>query len=755
MTSKPPQQPKTQLSQMITVAVQKLHRKVNFGGVKLKKGARVPKLRIWDVAGKKPETYPLVGDHYLVGRSSTKCDLVINNPVVSQIHFSLHRDRQYPNTFNLQDENSTNGIYLGKRRLSNHLLIHGDQIVLGPPELENAVKITYHNPPPLWVSVLRYCLYGTGGLMSLLVIGILIEWTKYPVRPLPSGISGPVVVYARDKQTPLNPTVQDTHKELNSLSDFSPYLPKAVIASEDSRYYWHFGVDPYGIARAVFINYQDKDIKQGASTLTQQLARSLFSEVGRQNTTGRKIREMIVALKLETYYSKDELLKLYLNRIYLGVGNYGFEDAAQFYFEKSARDLTISEAATLVAMLPAPNLYNPVQDYDASVQLRNRIITRMANLGMITTEEAERARRSRIQISPKAKQALSNALAPYFYAYIFTELQDLLGEELAKEGNFIVETSLDLVTQQKAETSLQSHVDNAGNTYRFSQGALVTLDTRTGEILAMVGGVDYKQSQFNRATQAQRQPGSTFKVFAYAEALEDGISPWKTYSCAGVFWQGQSYKPCERSSGAVDMYRGLALSENAIALRVAQDAGLNDTVNMASRLGVESKLNPVPGLVLGQSEVNVLEMTGAYGAIANQGKWHRPHGIKRILDGSDCQDPNNPQTCRVIYAYAQDTSGTHQAISPKIAQTMTDLMQEVIQNGTGSSARLGLGEAGKTGTTDRAVDLWFIGYIPRRHLVTGIWLGNDDNSPTRGSSGQAASLWGKYMREITVSSQDG
>jgi 1A family penicillin-binding protein len=674
---------------------------------------------------------------------------VVRNSIVSQVHCSLQREPKHPNRFFIQDEKSTNGVYFKKHRLESFPLRHGDVITLGPPELENAVKITYHNPPPVWVKGLRYSLYGAGGLMGLLVLWIAMEWSKIPVRPLPSGVSGPVVIYARDGETPLSPVEKETHKEIEKLSDFSPYLPKALLASEDSRFYWHFGVDPYGIFRAVVVNFGDKDIKQGASTLTQQLARSLFPEVGRQNTAGRKLREMMVALKLEAFYSKNEILKNYLNKVYLGGGRYGFEDAAQFYFEKSARNLDISEAATLVAMLPAPNRYNPVNDYDTAVELRNRVIDRMANLGMISPQQAARARRSRVEVSPKARKVLSSTIAPYFYSYVFEELRELLGEEVAKEGNFIVETGLDLNFQKQAEKELKNSVTNQGASFRFSQGALVTLDTETGEIRALTGGVDFKKSQFNRATQAKRQPGSTFKVFAYTAALEKGISPGKVYSCDALTWQGQVFKPCERTSGAADMYRGLAQSENAIALRVAKDTGLDRVVALARRLGVKSELNPVPGLVLGQSEVNVLEMTGAYATFANNGVWHRPHAIKRILDGGDCQNPDKHDTCRVIYSFDGDKSSTEQAISANVAQTMTSLLRGVVQGGTGSAANIGLGEAGKTGTTNDAVDLWFIGYIPRRSLATGIWLGNDDNSPTTGSSGQAAALWGQYMRVVS------
>ena len=747
MSDKPPQKPQTQISQIMTQAVQTIQARLNFDAVSLKQGAKVPELRVKDASAPQPKSYPLLGDRYLVGRSSRSCDIVVRNPVVSQIHCSLERDRQ-KQAFTLRDENSTNGVFLKKRRLKSIPLRHGDILTLGPPELAAAVEVEYYNPPPPWVLWLRYLLYGTGGITGLLLLWIGFAWTKISVRPLPVGETGPVIVYARDQKTPISPLRDEPHRELKQLSDFSPYLPQAVIASEDSRYYWHFGVDPIGIVRALVVNAQGQGIREGGSTVTQQLARSLFSEVGRQNTVGRKLREMAVALKLEAVYSKDRLLKTYLNRVYLGVGNYGFEDAAQFYFDKSAADLSLSEAATLVAILPAPNSYNPVQDYETALKLRNRIINRMAQSGMVSEEEAARARRSRIEVSPKAKRTFAEAIAPYFYSYVLTELRALLGEELAKEGNFIVETSLDLGIQEQAETSLRQGVAERGSRYGFSQGALVTLNSSKGEVRALVGGTDYSQSQFNRATQAQRQPGSTFKVFAYAAALEQNISPYRTYSCAAFSWGGKRYRPCERSGGAIDMYRGLAQSENSVTLRVARDAGLNRVVELAKRLGINSTLDPVPGLAIGQSEVNLLEITGAYATFANNGVWNRPHAITRVLDSSDCTNDDDPQTCRVIYNYQEDANANQQVISQAIAQTITSMLRGVVQGGTGSAASVGFGEAGKTGTTDRAVDLWFIGYISSQQLTTGVWLGNDDNSPTRGSSSQAAALWGSYMKEV-------
>ena len=743
----PPHKPQTVLG-AITQAVQTIA-KVNFNQLVLKPNAKVPELWVQDAGAAKAEVYPLLGDRYLLGRSSKSSDIVIRNPVVSHLHLSLSRDTRLGTPFAIKDENSTNGIYRGKKRIQTMSLRHGDVFTLGPPELAAAVRIQYIDPPPLYSKVLRYGFYGISGATALIGMLIGIESTKFQVRPLPRSVNGPVIVYARDGQTPLRPPQNNAHLELKTLPDFSPYLAKAVMASEDSRYNWHLGVDPLGVLRALLTNVRGGGIREGGSTLTQQLARSLFRDyVGTQDSAGRKFREAVVALKLESYYSKDELLLTYLNRVFLGIDLYGFEDAARFYFGKSAKDLTLSESATLAGILPAPNSFNPIQNYQLAVQYRDRVIERMRALGTISQEEADRARRSRIEINPKAREFLQSTIAPYFYSYVFDELEFLLGEQLAREGNFIVETGLNPSLQKLAESSLRNAVENSGARAGFSQGAVVTLNTKNGEVLALVGGVNYRQSQFNRATQALRQPGSTFKIFSYTAALEQGIPASKSYSCEPLSWGGQSYSGCERTSGSADMYRGLAQSENAIALRVAQDVGLENVVRMAKRFGITSPLRSAPGLVLGESEVNVLQLTGAFGVLANRGLGNRPHVIKRIIDSSDCQDIKKFKTCRVVYDYQKDGVANQQLVSEVAADTMTDMLQGVVRGGTGSSAALGLGEAGKTGTTNDNKDLWFVGYIPSEQLVTGVWLGNDDNSPTQGGSRDAAQLWGDYMRQV-------
>lgn len=731
-------------SQAFTGIWQTIQAQVHFPV--LKANAKVPSIYVKNGQEKRPQVYPLLGDRYIIGRSSKNCDIVIRSPIISQTHCVIERDENNPLQFIIKDLNSTNGVYCGGKRYQSLHLFHNDLITLGPPELAEAIEIRYDKSPANWVLFARYGLLSTSVGLLLILGFMVLQWSQYQVHPIPDHTGGSTVVYAEDGKTLLSPRIESPHRELESLKEFSPHLPQALLASEDSRYYWHFGVDPLGIIRAVLVNQEGG--RQGASTVTQQLARSLYPAVGRENNLARKWREMVVATKLEAIYSKDTILKTYMNRVYLGINLYGFEDAAQFYFDKSARELDINESATLVAILPAPNAYNPVQDYDTAVNLRNRVIARMENLGMISNEEASQARRSRIEISPKARQTLSQVIAPYYYSYVFQEMRELLGDDLTQEGDFIIETSLNPKIQTIAEESLKNHLDSNGKSYNFSQGAIASLNSKNGEIIALVGGKDFSESQFNRATMAQRQPGSTFKVFAYSAALESGISASKTYSCAPLLWQGFQYKACERTGGATNMTQALAQSENAVALRVAKDVGLSSVVNMAKKLGVESPLNPVPGLILGQSEVNLLEITGAYTAFANQGIWSKPHAIKVIRDGRDCEDFDNHTTCREVYRFNENGDEQKQAIKKTTAETMNRMLQQVTVSGTGRTAYLGKQEAGKTGTTNKGVDLWFIGYVPKNNILTGVWLGNDDNSPTNSSSSQAALLWGNYMKKV-------
>jgi membrane peptidoglycan carboxypeptidase len=367
----------------------------------------------------------------------------------------------------------------------------------------------------------------------------------------------------------------------------------------------------------------------------------------------------------------------------------------------------------------------------------------MAELGMITDKDAERARRSVLILNEAAKTKLQGSVAPYYYSYVFEELQDILGDNFAREGNLIVETNLDLAMQKASDDALRDAVARDGGSYGFSQGAIVTVNSSDGSLLTMTGGVDYRVSQFNRASQALRQPGSTFKLFSYAAAIDRGISPGRTFSCSAL----SGIVGCHNGgSGAIDMYRGFALSENVVAVRVADSAGLDNVVKMAKNLGITAKLDESSNMVLGGNEVKILEMAGAYATVVNEGKYIKPHAIRRILDSADCQNPKDRQTCRVIF-----DAGTffkpQQKIDAGVASTMVDMMRGVVQFGTGRSAAIPQGTViGKTGTTDEGRDLWFIGAVPRRNLVTAVWLGNDEGV-TNGSSVVAAQVWGDYMRQ--------
>ena len=714
----------------------------------LKTRARVPKLEVRLANSQKPEIYNLVADRYIIGRSTSKCDIVVQTPLVSQIHAELVRDSTKAKArFIIRDRDSTNGIFRGRQRLKSSPLRHKAIISLGPSELKDAATLRYLDPPPWYIRTLQYTGIGLASLTALFVAAIALEFQRVPdVRPLPVTDQGPVEVLAGDGVTSIGPADVEKHTELTKLSEFGTLLPKAIVASEDTSYYWNIGVDPLGVLRAVITNARSGKLREGGSTITQQLARLLLgrSYVGTEDSAGRKWREAVAAIKLTLNYSKDDLLAIYLNRVYLGNGVYGFQDAAKLYFNKDASELDLSEAATLAGVLPAPNAINPFKNKKLALEYRDRVLNRMAELGLVKEEEAERARRSLLRLNEEAKSKVQGTLAPYFYGYVFDELQEVLGDNLAKEGNLIVETSLDVKMQKVSDASLKRAIAERGKEFDFSQGAIVTLDASNGSILAMTGGVDFKKSQFNRASQAQRQPGSTFKLFSYTAAINQGISPSTTFSCAPV----SSVVGCHNGgSGDIDMYRGFALSENVVAVRVAQAAGLKNVIQTARRFGIKAQLQETTNLVLGGYEVTMLEMAGAYGAIANEGIYTQPHAIRRVLDGRDCKNSKDIRTCRVIFDADKDLQ-PRRIVDASVANTIADLMRGTVEYGTGRAAAIPQATVvGKTGTTDAGRDLWFIGFLPQRRLLAAVWLGNDEGT-TGGSSGLAAQVWGEYMSKV-------
>ncbi|PSR16250.1 penicillin-binding protein [filamentous cyanobacterium CCP3] len=522
-------------------------------------------------------------------------------------------------------------------------------------------------------------------------------------------------------------------RETISYDDIPEHLVDAFIASEDQRFYEHSGVDYRGIARAILTNLQRRETVEGASTITQQLARIVFLD--QERSYQRKLKEALMAIQLEKSLTKEQIVERYLNLVYLGSGAYGVADAAWIYFGKTIDQLTVAESAMIAGMAPAPSLYSPAVDVEAARSQRNRVVRRMLATEAITGTEAEEAITASVEVTPNQPKFLYSEF-PYFTIYIQKQLEALLPPDQLEAGGLTVETTLNVVWQRRAEETVESAVERYSNWQRVGQVALVAVDPRNGEIKAMVGGTDFtSENQFNRVTQAQRQPGSTFKTFVYAAAIAGGMSPYKNYVDARYVVDGYEPKNYgENYSGGMDLLQALRNSVNIVAVKLLVDVGFDPVVQLAGRMGIESPLLPAYSLALGTSEVNLLELTGAYGTLANKGI-HRPnHGIRRVLNSNG----------EVIYERPNESV---QAIDADSAAIMTWMLRGVVEGGTGSNAYLGRPVAGKTGTSEEYRDLWFVGYIPQ--LVAGVWMGNDDNTPTRGASSMAASVWRDFMAKLT------
>jgi penicillin-binding protein 1A len=517
-------------------------------------------------------------------------------------------------------------------------------------------------------------------------------------------------------------------REQLQLEELPKPLVQAFIASEDRRFYQHHGVDYQGILRAFLSNLRSAKVVEGGSTITQQMARILF--LNQERSVWRKIKEVRLSQKIEQTLSKDQILERYLNLVYLGNGAYGVADAAWVYFSKPVNKLTLPEMATIAGLAPAPNLYSPAVNIKAAQQRRNLVLQRMQEDRVIAAQAATAASIAPLSLNPSSPKRLQ-VQAPYFTTYIQQELPKYISKEVLKAGGLTVETTLNPQWQEVAEKEIKETVESNGGWQNFEQAALVAIDPRNGEIKALVGGKEFSKNQFNRATQAQRQPGSTFKGFVYTAAIAAGISPISAYLDAPYMVEG--YEPKNYSHdyrGWISVRDALASSINVVALKVLLDVGFDPTIQLAHRMGIKSQLKPTYSLALGSSEVNLLELTSAYGTLATQGINTEAHGIRRILN----------QRGEVLYAakYKQK-----RVLDRGSAAIMTWMLQNVVQAGTGRAAQLNRVVAGKTGTSDESRDLWFIGYIPQ--LVTGVWLGNDDNNPTRGNSSTAAYTWHQFM----------
>jgi len=508
-------------------------------------------------------------------------------------------------------------------------------------------------------------------------------------------------------------------------------LEKAFIATEDRRFYQHHGIDLQGILRAVSSNVLSGSVVEGGSTITQQLARTTF--LNQEHSALRKIREARLAQKIEGRLSKKQILERYLNLVYLGGGAYGVADAAWVYFSKPVKDLTLPEMATLAGLPAAPSVYSPLVDPQRARQRRDLVLDRMQSVGYITAAQAATTKATPIKVKPSTPKNLTNE-TPYFTSYIQEQLPRLISDQEIKAGGLTVETTLNLKWQESAEKAVEDAVYYDGPGQGFEQAALVALDPRTGEVKAMVGGSNFEQSQFNRVTQARRQPGSTFKGVVYTTAIAAGFSPYDGYLDAPYVVDG--YQPNnygKTHSGWVSMLNALTKSINVVAVKVLIDVGFEPVMKMANTMGIQSKLQPIYSLALGSTEVSLLELTNAYGTLAAQGMHAKPHGIRRVLNRQG----------KVIYNAAAKPK---RVVDKDTTAIVTWMLESVVTNGTGTPAQIGRPVAGKTGTSEQARDLWFVGYIPQ--LVTGVWLGNDDNYPTSGSSGTAAYTWHEFMAPV-------
>ena len=681
----------------------------------------------------------LVSGTYRIGRDPD-AELCIDHGAVSRQHALLELQQ---GRWLLRDQGSTNGLWWQGRRVQELLLRHGDSVRLGPPSQSDLPELQFSAPPLPEVERLRqlsgWLILGGLGLGGLL---LLVSAVQMPIRGSLASVRGPLALYDRQGRA-ISSLETLKHRELGGLSAYPRVLIDALLASEDSRFWWHPGVDPIGTARALVTNLLGGRVLQGGSTLTQQLARSLYpDEVGNGETLERKWRELLVALQLEARYSKRDLLLSYLNRVYLGVG-WGFEDAAQHYFGRSARQLSLEQAALLVGLLPSPNGYDPCFDPQAALGARNQVLNKMAATGRINGDQARRA--SRLPVVLSANACRSNPAlrgAPYYTDQVRRDLEQLVGRDAAQQGNYLVDTHLDLTLQHRVETLLRQWLDRHRSS-AVEQGAVVVLDARSGAILAIAGGRDYRQSQFNRASMALRQPGSTFKLVPYVLALERGMTPASSIDCGPLAWRGQWFQ--SDCGGRLSLRQALASSSNTAALRLARTVGLEAMVQKARDLGVSSPLKPVPGLALGQSEVTLLELTGAYAAMVNGGQWHAPRTIRRLSDAESCQGLADRRCRQAADRAPLLANPARRATSPRVSEDMRTMLQAVVREGTGRAAYRGGGEGGKTGTTNDNRDLLFVGFDPQRHWVVGIWLGNDDNRPTRASSALAAALWGEII----------
>jgi penicillin-binding protein 1A len=520
-------------------------------------------------------------------------------------------------------------------------------------------------------------------------------------------------------------TYGDLYGATVQLDELPPYLPQAVLATEDRRFYGHFGLDPIGLLRAAYVNLRDWELSQGGSTITQQLAKNVFLTPAR--TVRRKGQEMLLALWLERNFSKDQILALYLNRVYFGAGTYGVDAAARKFFGKPATQVTPYEAAMLAGLLRAPSVFNPMNDRAAADARALLVLRNMVAADYLSEEKAAAIGEGK---DLAVSYAASEHPGRHFADWVMDQVSGYVG---FVDRDLVVVTTLDTRLQRLAETELVKLLDAQGPERDASQAALVTL-TPDGAVRAMVGGRDYATSEFNRATQSLRQPGSAFKAFVFLAGLEHGLTPDSPMFDGPIRignWSPRNYE--NGYNGDVTVREAFARSLNSVAVQVSERIGRRNVVEAARRLGITSDLTPGPSIALGSSGVSLLELTGAYATFDNGGYGAWPRGIEQIRDRNG------------DILYHREGDGPGLVVQPEHVAGMLDLMTSVVEWGTGKSARIGRPAAGKTGTGQDYRDAWFVGFTAE--LVTGVWVGNDDNTPMKKvvGGGLPAQVWHNFM----------
>ena len=681
-----------------------------------------------------------------IGRDPA-CELSLAEPGLSRVHAVLERDHASDRDLTLEDFNSANGLFHRDRRIRRIALRHGDVVQLGSPLKGQAPELRYQHPR----SALEQAghLLGLSALLgsALLVSGMLAAATIGGGSKI-RAMSGPVKIFsASGRQIDAR---EGSSTALPSLRSYPLHLRQALMASEEARFGWNSGLDLFGTLRSALRR------SGGGSGLTQQVARMVYPEVGRDLSLTRKLRELWVALQLEVGFSKNRILKLYLDRAYLGLGAEGFEQAAQLYFRKSASDLDVGQSAFLVGLLPSPNGYSPcnTDDPGAGLERRNLVLKLMHEQGWLSDQGLIDAQRRPLNIDPSACRESSFTSYPFFADYVIGELEgtrfglDLSGEDAG--GNYAVFSTIDPAVQALAQQQLQRFLEGPAASVGLTQGALITLNTESGDILAYVGGGDYSRSSFDRV-QALRQPGSAFKLFPFLAALNAGVTPADPISCAPLAYVAGCSHGAGSTGGSATVRDGFAFSENVVALRLAERAGLGEVIKLARRLGISTPLEPDFNTILGGRETYLYELARAYAVVANGGRSVPMHGVSRIYDLGICQSIKNLERCPERGVTVPIGEQPRQLLSPEVAAEMDQLLAAVVQSGTGRAAGLVSDARGKTGTTNNGVDVVFVGYSPSLKLLTAIWMGNDDNRPAEAASGAlVAELWGRYMRAVAT-----